>query len=209
MSVDFPQEVLSETALIADATGMAIPAASAAVPPVCSDLAGAGVHDGGGVTKWCDKCPGAPSPTSISLPRNQRCASHLRISRGHHPSPSTRIRPLIAPFCTPSPGVCRITGCNSVDVALMMRRDDAFSVARTDAMSGDSEIAPPPPPLRLRPINRNESGQVCPRLAKSARGFYLMEKTPGAGFVMNQFHYVRTRAPGRGSAGPRFRSDLQ
>ena len=57
MSVDFPQEVLSETALIADATGMAIPAASAAVPPVCSDLAGAGVHDGGGVTKWCDKCP--------------------------------------------------------------------------------------------------------------------------------------------------------
>ena len=93
MSVDFPQEVLSETALIADATGMAIPAASAAVPPVCSDLAGAGVHDGGGVTKWCDKCPGAPAPHQFRYQETngvhrisafQGATTHLHLPESGH-----------------------------------------------------------------------------------------------------------------------------
>ena len=41
-------------------------------------------------------------------------------------------------------------------------------------------------------MERGKSARGSPSLPA---GFYLVEKTPGAGVVMNQFHYVGTRHP--------------
>ena len=53
-------------------------------------------------------------------------------------------------------------------------------------------------------MERGKSARGSPSLPA---GFYLVEKTPGAGVVMNQFHYVGTRhpekKPGRTARGRR------